>query len=97
MLKLKALIVCWMLSSAPVIAAADEFYILLPININTANELTLARALVGVGPAKAAAIVAHRELYGDFKSVNDLKAVKGIGPGTLQKNRGRITVDQDVF
>ena len=94
---IRTILLFWVMITVPAIATPDEFYILLPININTANELTLSRVLVGVGPAKAAAIVAHRNLHGEFKSVNDHKFVKGIGSGTLQKNRGRMTVDQDLF
>jgi len=71
----------------------QQFIILLPININVADELTLARALVGVGPQKAAAIVEYRQLQGPFTRPEDLLKVKGIGKGTLQKNRGRISIE----
>lgn len=73
--------------------ASAEYYIPLPVNINRADELTLSRVMSGVGPKKAAAIVEYRQLNGDFQSVEDLKAVKGIGRGTLEKNRGRIMVE----
>ncbi|KPN72773.1 helix-hairpin-helix domain-containing protein, partial [Neisseria sp. 74A18] len=48
------------------------------VNINTATEEEL-KALPGIGPSKAAAIVAYRQHNGQFKSVDDLKNVKGIG------------------
>lgn len=60
------------------------------VNINTADAATLARQLVGIGPAKAAAIVQHRQQHGPFRTLADLDAVKGIGPATLQKNQSRI-------
>lgn len=64
-----------------------------PININTADEASLSNTLIGVGPAKAKAIVAYRQQNGTFKQPEDLLAVKGIGPATLEKNRDRIRVN----
>ncbi len=61
-----------------------------PVNVNTADAATLAKSLDGIGPAKAAAIVAWRDEHGPFKSVDDLSQVKGIGPATLERNRTAI-------
>jgi competence protein ComEA len=61
-----------------------------PVNVNMADAATLAHSLDGVGPSKAAAIVAYREAHGPFKSVDDLSQVKGIGPATLERNRSAI-------
>lgn len=61
-----------------------------PVNINTADAATLAHSLDGVGPAKAAAIVAYRDEHGPFKAADDLGQVKGIGPATLERNRSAI-------
>lgn len=63
-----------------------------PVDINTATADELAKALTGVGPAKAQAIVQYREKNGPFKGADDLKHVKGIGKATLEKNRANITV-----
>ncbi|MCP5018340.1 MAG: ComEA family DNA-binding protein [Ketobacter sp.] len=71
----------------------QQYFIPLPININSADELTLSRALVGVGPKKAAAIVAYRQQNGPFQSPAELAGVKGIGKGTLARNKGRISVE----
>lgn len=62
------------------------------VNINTATVEEL-KALPGIGPSKAAAIVAYREQNGQFKSVDDLKNVKGIGEGVLAKLREEATVN----
>ena len=62
-----------------------------PVNVNQADAETLATELVGIGPAKAAAIVAYREKQGPFKSVEDLLLVRGIGQSILDKNRDRVT------
>jgi competence protein ComEA len=63
------------------------------ININTADAETLDKVLVGIGPAKAKAIVAYREANGPFKSVDELDKVKGIGAKTVDRNRDLMTVD----
>ena len=61
-----------------------------PVNVNTADAATLAHSLDGIGPSKAAAIVAYRDEHGPFKAVDDLSHVKGIGPATLERNRSAI-------
>jgi len=61
------------------------------ININTATEAELT-TLPGIGPAKAKAIITHRQTVGPFKTVDDLGLVKGIGKGTVARLRDRITV-----
>lgn len=61
-----------------------------PVNVNTADAATLAAELNGVGEKTAAAIVAYREEHGPFKSIDDLKMVKGIGDKLIEKNRENI-------
>ena len=63
-----------------------------PVNINTADSSELATAIVGVGEKKAAVIVQYREAHGPFTSVDELAMVKGIGAGTLEKNRHNLMV-----
>ena len=65
-----------------------------PVNINTADALTLSKNIKGVGLKKAQAIVAYREQNGSFKNVEDLKKVKGIGNKLLEKNNGSIIVEK---
>ncbi|HET6724532.1 MAG TPA: helix-hairpin-helix domain-containing protein [Gammaproteobacteria bacterium] len=60
------------------------------VNVNTANAKTIAKELTGVGIAKAKAIVAYRKAHGPFKSLADLKAVKGIGDKTVDENKKNI-------
>ena len=61
------------------------------ININRASESELV-SLDGVGSSKAQDIILYREMFGGFKTVNDLAKVKGIGKKTVEKNRGRLSV-----
>lgn len=63
------------------------------VNINTADAVTLAEALDGVGDARARAIVSYRETYGAFEVADDLIEVRGIGTQVLEQNRDRIAVE----
>lgn len=65
------------------------------VNINTADVELLSSALPGIGPVKAAAIVAHRETYGPFTSVEQLLDVPGIGPVTMEALRPLVTVSDE--
>jgi competence protein ComEA len=62
------------------------------VNINTASQAEL-ESLQGIGPAKAKAIIEHREKSGTFASVDDLAKVSGIGQGTIKQLRDVITVE----
>lgn len=62
-----------------------------PVNINTATAAEL-EALSGVGPKTAEAIVEYREANGPFESIEDIVNVPGIGEGTFEKIRDKITV-----
>lgn len=62
-----------------------------PVNVNSASADEL-DSLPGVGPATAAAIIAHRDQYGPFGSIEDLADVRGIGPSKLDALSGLVTV-----
>lgn len=62
-----------------------------PININTAGAIDL-QQVPGIGPSTAQKILDTRKSYGSFKSVDDLLAIKGIGPKKLEKMRKYLTV-----
>lgn len=61
-----------------------------PVNINTADAKTIGEALSGIGLKKAEAIVKYREAKGEFKTVEDLVNVDGIGPKTVEKIKSDI-------
>jgi competence ComEA-like helix-hairpin-helix protein len=62
-----------------------------PINLNTATATDL-QQVPGIGPSTAQKILDTRKSYGAFKSVDDLLAIKGIGPKKLEKMRKYLTV-----
>ena len=65
--------------------------LLMPLNINTANELELT-ALPGIGKYKAVQIIQWRERNGEFNAITDLVSVNGIGKVTVAKLAGKISV-----
>ena len=66
-----------------------------PVNINTADAAALAKALNGIGPAKAKAIVSYRDKNGPFKSADQLTMVEGITQKLIDKNRADIRLGND--
>ena len=66
-----------------------------PVNINTADAVTISEELKGIGLSKAEAIVEYRDKHGPFKSADDLTLVRGIGERTVEINRGDIRVTPD--
>jgi competence protein ComEA len=60
------------------------------IDINHADAETIARVLVGIGMSRAEAIVAYREEFGSFASLEELMMVRGVGEVTLKNNQSRI-------
>lgn len=69
--------------------AADPGRLLVNINRAGVQELT---ALPGIGPALAQRIVAYRAQVGQFRQVDDLLGVSGIGPKTLERLRPHLTI-----
>ena len=61
------------------------------ININK-STLEQLSTLKGVGKKKAYAIIAYRQRAGEFKNINDLLNVKGIGAKILADNQIRLTI-----
>ncbi len=62
-----------------------------PVNLNTATSEEL-QLVPGIGPVTAEKILQMRKSYGAFKSVDDLSAIRGIGPKRLEKMRKYLTV-----
>jgi len=62
------------------------------VSINSASAEDLAHAMNGVGLKKAQAIVAYRDEYGPFKTLDDLKQVPGIGSSLVERNLTHLTL-----
>lgn len=65
------------------------------VNINTADVATLDK-LDGIGEKKAEAIVAYRTEHGEFKTLEDLKEVSGIGDKMFDKIKEDIALTDDA-
>jgi len=85
------LVLASVLYSAPFVFAAKKKPPLHPINLNTATSAEL-QQIPGIGPSTADKILKMRKSYGAFKSVDDLRAIKGIGPKRMEKMRKYVTV-----
>ena len=64
-----------------------------PVNVNSAGAEEIAESLKGVGMSKAEAIVNYRNEHGQFKHIDELVNVKGIGIRTVDINREYILLD----
>lgn len=62
-----------------------------PVSINTASAPEL-ESLPGIGPATAAAIIAHRTQHGPFRTIDALAEVRGIGPAKLAQLRDAVSL-----
>lgn len=63
----------------------------LTVNLNTATAEEL-QQLEGVGEVLSGRIIAYRETHGNFRSVEDLLDVQGVGQARLEKWRPYLTV-----
>ena len=79
-----------MLTSSPAKTLSNSVSAL--VNINTADEETLAAELKGTGLKRAKAILAYRNEHGPFQSIDDLIKIKGISKRIVDQNREKITV-----
>lgn len=61
------------------------------ININTADAETLTK-LKGIGPALSKRIIDYREQNGPFKSIEEIKNVRGIGDKRFADIKDNITI-----
>lgn len=78
-------------AASPVAAAPGASPAAALVSINS-SDVALLESVPGIGPVKAAAIVAHRESIGGFGTIEELLEVSGIGPATLESIRPYLTL-----
>lgn len=61
------------------------------LNLNTATQAQL-EELPGIGPVLATAVIDERDRRGGFRSVNELRDVRGIGEKRFEDLRDQVTV-----
>src|SRR5271157_1377210 len=66
-----------------------------PVNINAATSEEL-QLVPGIGPSTAEKILQMRKSYGPFKSVDDLLAIRGLGPKRLEKMRKYLVAGKPI-
>lgn len=64
-----------------------------PVNINTATNEELCE-LPGIGEVLAGRIVAYRTEHGEFKRIDEIMNVSGIGTGKFEKIKNSIMITQ---
>jgi competence ComEA-like helix-hairpin-helix protein len=85
-----ALLMCGLLGTTPIWGEPPTQQIKsTKININTADEATLAK-LPGIGEKGAAAIIEYRTQHGPFKIIDELKDVPGITDLTVERLGERV-------
>ena len=62
-----------------------------PVDLDRATAEDLA-AVPGIGPGLAAAVVRDREENGPFRTPDDLRRVRGIGPARMERARPWVQV-----
>jgi competence protein ComEA len=67
-----------------------------PLYINHALVDEIAKKLKGVGKKIAQRIVNVRDQTGNFKRLEDLKAVPGMGSAKIEANKERISFDSPI-
>ncbi len=77
------------IGEAPKVTTAGAVNPLGKIDVNSATSEQL-EELPGIGEVKARSIILYRDTNGPFASVDDLLAVRGIGPATLDAIRDLV-------
>ncbi|ANB61945.1 helix-hairpin-helix domain-containing protein [Anoxybacteroides amylolyticum] len=75
--------------NAPTSASTSDGKEQIDINRATVEEI---QKIQGIGPTKAAAIIAYRQEHGPFRKVEDLLNVSGIGEKSLEKMKEQILI-----
>ncbi|MBI2557198.1 MAG: helix-hairpin-helix domain-containing protein [Planctomycetes bacterium] len=85
----------WWMPETEIVSTLKPEDIKVKLDVNNAPwyELVL---LPKLGEVKAKAIVAYREKYGSFKSIDELSKVKGINTSVLESIKELIKIGSDT-
>lgn len=85
----------WWLPETEIVSNLKPEDIKVKLDINNAPwyELVL---LPKLGEVKAKAIVAYREKHGNFKTLDELSNVKGIGTSVIEAIRDHVKIGSDT-
>lgn len=64
------------------------------IDLNHADATTLSKSVKGIGKKRAEAIIKYREEHGNFKSIDELSQVRGLGKPFVKSHLAQL---QEVF
>ena len=70
--------------------AKQQMKVKVKLNLNKIDAKMLSNNIKGIGIKRAQAIVAYRQHHGQFKTIDDLAKVKGIGPKFVKKHRKNL-------
>lgn len=66
------------------------------VNINKADAAAMQYYLTGIGEKKSKDIVKYRKNNGQFKEIEDIMKVAGIGEGIFKKIKSSISISKGV-
>ena len=87
-MNIKPLVLSFALLTMPFAAFAEM------VNINQADAATFQHYLKGVGQKKAERIVQYRSEHKEFKSLDEIMEVKGIGEGIFKKIKADLSLEE---
>ena len=87
-MNVKPLLLFIVLASIPFAAFAEM------VNINQASAATLQHYLKGIGEKKAESIVIYRTEHKEFKSLDEIMKVKGIGKGIYKNIKSDLSLKE---
>jgi len=87
-MNIKPLLLSIVLVSTPLTVFAEM------VNINQASVSTLQHYLKGIGEKKAESIVVYRTEHKEFKSLDEIMKVKGIGKGIYKNIKADLSLTE---